>query len=142
MDTPSAKGNQEILRHTQECAHKPLYSTRFNPHTPSRAHTIVFPKTHSLAHKRGSSVHARDVGSYSLLSIFRGGIAGIGSRSCVWVHVCIGVRGTSRAEFVQRAGGTYGPDHQARLSFQVETLQVAHYCIPTHLQHFKPYFSL
>lgn len=45
MDTPSAKGNQEILRHTQECAHKPLYSTRFNPHTLPLVHTqSSFPK--------------------------------------------------------------------------------------------------
>lgn len=80
--------------------------------------------------------------SYSLLSILGWGIAGIRSRGCVRVYMCGGVGGTSRADFVQCAGSTYGPHHQARLSFQVKTLQVAHHCIPSHLQYFEPYFPL
>lgn len=82
------------------------------------------------------------LGLYSLLSILGRGIAGIGSRGCVRVHMCVGVGGASRAEFVQCAGGTYGSDHQPRLSLQVKTLQVAHHCIPAHLQYLKPYFPL
>lgn len=87
-------------------------------------------------------MHAHVVGSYSLLSILGWGIAGIGSRDYIRVDMCCGVGGTSRAEFVQCTGSSYGPDHQARLSLQVKTLQVAHHGIPTHLQYLKPYFPL
>lgn len=111
-------------------------------HTPinfSHSHKLDLQKN---LHIKMGRVHACVVGSYSLLSVLGRGIAGIGSRGCVWVRMCCGVGGTSRAEFVQCTCSSYGPDHQARLSLQVKTLQVAHHCIPTHLQYLKPYFPL
>lgn len=79
---------------------------------------------------------------YLLLSILGRRIAGIGSRGCVRVHMCSGVGSTPTAELLQCAGSSYSPDHQARLTLQVKTLQVAHHCIPTHFQHLKAYFPL
>lgn len=152
QQTENTKKNPKILRHTQssECwaVHKLINCVFFSTNSQCHAQTAhIFLHPHALRlqrklHIKRGCIHACVVGLYSLLSIFRGGIAGIGSRGCVRVCVCIGVRGASGAEFFQCAGGTYGPDHQAWLSLQVKTLQVAHHCIPTHLQYLKPYFPL
>lgn len=80
--------------------------------------------------------------SYLLLSVLRRRIAGIGSRGCVRVHMCCGTGSTPRAQLFQCTGSSYGPDHQARFSLQVKTLQVAYHSISTHLKYLKSYFPL
>lgn len=69
-----------------------------------------------------------EICNHSLFYIFRW-------RGVTWV--CGRCRRVCVADFVECAGGADGADNKARFPFQVKTLQVAHDCIPTHLQNLQ-----